>query len=208
MGLEENAMNAADARNFQKAAQGRVSFVEVPRFEFLMIDGKGDPDGQPFQEAVAALYAVAYKLKFALKQAEGVEYKVGTLEGLWWIEGMGRLSFSELNQRRAEWEWTLLVAQPEAVTQDWFEKTREEVEQKKGLPALDRLWLEHFHEGLSAQILHVGPYAAEEPTLALLYEAIQQRGYRMSGKHHEIYLGDPQRAPQEKLKTPIRHPVM
>jgi hypothetical protein len=72
---------------------------------------------------------------------------------------------------------------------------------------LDRLRLETLEEGLSAQILHVGPYADEAPTIAALHDFIEAEGHRRRGKHHEIYLSDPRRAAPEKLKTIIRQPV-
>jgi hypothetical protein len=105
------------------------------------------------------------------------------------------------------WHWTLLIVQPDFLTEADFEAARAEARRKKGSPALDRVRLERFEEGLSAQVLHLGPYAAEAPTIERLHRSIAERGYRMAGKHHEIYLSDPRRAAPEKMKTILRQPV-
>jgi hypothetical protein len=82
-----------------------------------------------------------------------------------------------------------------------------EAARKKDLPGLARLAYIRWAEGRCAQLLHIGPYAAEAPSIAALHEAIAEAGYRPRGRHHEIYLGDPRRSAPEKLRTIIRHPV-
>lgn len=183
------------------------SWVEVPKRQFLMIDGHGDPNtSAEYHQALEALYALSYALKFALKKAQGREYKVGPLEGLWWAENMTEFS----TERKGDWNWTMMIAQPEAVTQEWFEKVRLEVSHKKHLPALDKVRLESFKEGKAAQMLHLGPYSSEGPNIQKLHRFIRGQGYRFDGrtqKHHEIYLGDPRKTQPEKLKTILRQPV-
>lgn len=186
------------------ASADKVELVEVPPLRFLMIDGEGDPNRAPaYAEALQALYGLAYGLKFALKRLDpGLDFKVAPLEGLWWAHDMEWFSL----QRRDDWRWTMMIAQPDSVTSALLADVAPAVERKKG-PAVRRVRLESYDEGLSAQVLHLGPYAAEAPTIDRLHAYIAERGYRRSGKHHEIYLGDPSRSAPEKLKTIIRQPV-
>ncbi len=179
--------------------------VKVPAMNFLMIDGEGDPNtAQQYQDAVQALYSVAYTIKFALKKsAKGVDYTVPPLEGLWWVDNMELFSV----ERKSDWKWTMMIMQPGAVTEALVKRAVEEAGKKKELPALSRLRFECFEEGPSAQIMHIGPYAAEKPTVARLHAFIQANGYRRRGKHHEIYLSDPRRGDPAKMKTVIRQPV-
>jgi hypothetical protein len=65
---------------------------------------------------------------------------------------------------------------------------------------------EPFTEGRCAQILHIGPFSEEGPTIAKVHEFIESKGKR-SGKHHEIYLSDIRRAAPEKWKTIVRQPM-
>jgi hypothetical protein len=132
-----------------------------------------------------------------------IDYPVMALEGLWWVPDMRKFSLDN----KDNWLWTMMIMQPDIVTQELFAKALAQAEQKKPAPGLAKIRLEPFHEGLSAQILHIGPYAAEKPTIEKLYAFIKEHGYALSGKHHEIYLGDPRRTAPEKLRTVIRQPV-
>lgn len=182
----------------------KVMLVEVPDMAFLMIDGSDDPNtAQKYQDALNALYNVSYTLKFLIKKEMSIDYPVMALEGLWWTNNM--LEFSLIN--KDIWQWTSMIMQPECVTAELVARVCEELKQKKDLTALSKLRFEHFHEGLSAQVMHIGPYAAEKPTIERLHTYIQEHGYGFNGKHHEIYLSDPRRAAPEKLKTVLRQPV-
>jgi len=181
-----------------------VSVVDVPPMNFLMIDGVGDPNVSPeYRQAMEALFSLSYALKFRVKKEIGVDYVVMPLEGLWWTDDPSQFSMTN----KAIWKWTAMIMQPEYVTYEFFEKALAEVKRKKGLPTLDRVRFETYHEGLSAQIMHIGPYAAEEPTIAKLHSFIRDNGYELNGKHHEIYLSDPRRTAPEKLKTVLRQPI-
>lgn len=177
------------------------SIVEVPAMQFLMVDGTGNPN-QPglFQEAIQALYSLSYGAKFMLKK-HGIEYRVSPLEGLWGSPG----GFNP--DKKASWRWTAMIMQPAEVTPAVLEKVRAEAMRKKPLPGLSRVRLETFREGRSAQIMHIGPYSAEAPTIARLHEFIKKSGHRLVGRHHEIYLGDPRRSAPERLRTLIRQPI-
>jgi hypothetical protein len=180
------------------------TFVDVPEMKFLMIDGQGDPNKEPaYQEAVEALYAMSYAVKFELKR-QGFDYVVPPLEGLWWAENMSAFILEE----KDKYLWTMMVMQPEQVTLELVEQLLPEVKRKKGLPSLERLRLENFHEGLAVQIMYFGPYSDEGPTISQMHAFIKDVGYELTGKHHEVYLGDPRRTAPEKLKTVIRQPVM
>lgn len=181
-----------------------VSVVDVPPMNFLMIDGAGDPNVSPeYQQAMEALFSLSYALKFRVKKETGVDYTVMPLEGLWWTDDPTQFSMSN----KGIWKWTAMIMQPEYVTPELFEEVLAEVRRKKGLPALDRVRFETYHEGLSAQIMHIGPYAAEEPTVARLHRFIRDSGYELNGRHHEIYLSDPRRTAPERLRTVLRQPV-
>jgi hypothetical protein len=185
-------------------ARQTPELLDVPELGFLMIDGHGDPNtSSRFQEAVQALYAVSYTLRFALKRAGGSNYRVAPLEGLWWAEDMSRFTIED----KAAWDWTLMIRQPPEVTPQLMAETTADVAEKKHLQAARELRLERFAEGLAAQVLHLGPYAAEAPTIERLHVFIAEQGYARRGMHHEIYLGDPRRAAPERLKTIIRQPV-
>lgn len=170
--------------------------------QFLMVNGHGDPNTSvEFQDVMGALYTMAYGLKFALK-ATGTDFAVAPPEGLWWMEG------TEFDMRdKNKWDWTLMIMVPDAVTPELFERVRAEAQRKKGLPMLARVRLETYHEGLSVQTLYFGPYSDEGPTISAMHQFIAEQGYVLSGKHHEIYLGDVRRTAPEKLKTVIRQPV-
>ncbi len=177
--------------------------VEIPARQFLMIDGAGDPNtAEEYRHAIEALYPLAYALRAALKQASGVAYVVMPLEGLWWAEDMQDFSAAD----KSNWLWTSMIGLPEAVTSSMIEETLPRVTKEKNLVAGERVRVAQFNEGTAAQILHIGPYAAEEPTIAALHQFIADNGYQLSGKHHEIYLSDPRKTDPAKLRTIIRQP--
>lgn len=183
--------------------------MDAPAFNFLMIDGRGDPNHNPaYQRAVEALFSLAYTLKFTIKKAGGVEFAVFPAEGLWWEEDLAQFSL----EHKERWEWTMMIAQPEPVTAEGVERARAEViRKKKGEPALletlAQVRFERYAEGRCAQVMHTGPFSAEGPVVAGLHEFIHAQGCTPSGKHHEIYLSDFRRTAPEKLKTVIRQPV-
>ena len=182
--------------------------VKVQKMRFLMVDGKGNPNvSKEFQEAIGALYSVAYTAKFTLKKkAKEKDFGVMPLEALWWIEG-GK---SFLTAAKEEWLWRAMIMVPKQVTTAVVKDALEQLRKKgkhKERPGLKKLRLEEFAEGKSAQIIHIGPYSAERPTIEKLHKFIEESGHKITGKHHEIYLGDPRRTKPEKLKTVVRQPM-
>lgn len=183
-----------------------ISEVDVPAMQFLAVDGMGNPNTSvDFQQGMEALYGVAYTLKFSLKKESDVpEYTVMPLEALWWADDIS--AFYEA--RADEWRWTGLIAQPDFITDEYVRGAMDELLAKRGeVPALSKLRLERITEGLCVQIMHIGPYAAETPTIGRLHTYMDEHGYTFNGKHHEIYLSDPRRTKPERLKTVIRQPV-
>jgi len=189
---------------YQPSAKEPV-LVDVPPMNFLMVDGTGDPNtSKEFQEAVEALYRVSYTLKFMLKKGlQQINYPVMALEGLWWAQ-QGR-EFRPND--KSTWQWTLMIMQPDIITDELVAGALAQVERKKNPAALPKLRFERFHEGPSAQIMHIGPYSEEGPTVKKLHVFIRDQGYELRGKHHESYLSDPRRAEPEKLRTVIRQPM-
>ncbi len=185
-------------------AKRAPAFVDVPTIRFIMADGQGDPNNSAsFNEAMGALYAVSYALKFMLKKSSAENYTVMPLEGLWWMEGGKTFDMHD----RSDWRWTIMLAQPPPVTPSLYQTALAQVQEKKGLSGRERLRFESFTEGRAAQILHIGSYDNEESTLEKLYAFMQANGCKHRGKHHEIYLGDPRRAAPDKLRTILRQPV-
>jgi len=180
--------------------------VEVPEFKYLMIDGKGDPNTVPeFSAKIQALYGLAYTMKFMLKQSDpAIDFVVAPLSGLWCAEDI--TAFHE--GRKHEWEWTLMILQPDAVTPELLEKAKAKLAAKKEAPACaGQARLDLLREGAAVQILHIGSYSSEGPTITRLHDFMKENGYTFNGRHHEIYLGDPRRSHPDKLKTIIRQPV-
>lgn len=181
-----------------------ISVVKVPAMNFLMVDGAGDPNvAQAYKDAVEALYAVSYALKFKIKREQDVDYVVMPLEGLWWVDDMSQFTVLD----KAAWKWTMMIMQPKFVTAKMVQHAIEQVAKKKELAALSRVRFGKFTEGLAAQILYFGAYVDEGPTIQKIHQHIHDTGHHLHGKHHEIYLGDPRKTAPAKLKTVIRQPM-
>jgi hypothetical protein len=192
-----------ELKHLYRPSKQAFEIVDVPEMAFLMMDGQGDPNVEPaYEEIVGTLYSVAYAIKFASK-AMGKDYVVPPLEGLWWAENMEAFSMED----KGAWQWRMMVMQPDWITDEMVEEVRHEVAEKKETPRLPELRFETYSEGLSVQIMHVGPYDAEGPTIARMHAFIADNGYEPAGKHHEIYLSDPRRTKPENLKTVLRQPI-
>lgn len=188
---------------YQPSAKEVVE-VDVPSFQFLMIDGQGDPHtSREYAEAVEALFAVAYTVKFMVKKGrQRIDYAVMPLEGLWWADDMSAF----VTNNRTQWKWTMMIMQPSFVSAEVIKAAMAEVTRKKALPAVGKLRLETYAEGLCAQILHIGPFSTEGATIEKVHQFIAARG-TPTGKHHEIYLSDIRKADPAKWKTIIRQPM-
>jgi hypothetical protein len=195
----------AELKGIYTPSAREPELVKVPTLVYLAVDGVGDPaTSSVFREAIGALYAMAYTAKFMLKKGSAIDFRVMPLSGLFHAQDPAVY----LEDRRHEWTWTLMIPVPSVVTAAVVKKTRTEIERKKGpVPAIDLVRRQVVREGLSAQILHQGPYAAERPTIERLHAFIAQEGLTFAGSHHEIYLSDPNRTAAQKLRTIIRQPV-
>jgi hypothetical protein len=189
-----------------RARRGRFQVVDVPDLRYLMIDGHGDPNtGAAFTDAVEALYPLAYRLKFASKRGLGRDYVVMPLEGLWWADDMDSFTAS---RDKSRWDWTLMIMVPDWIDSEMFAGAVEEAGAKASARRLHDVRLGSLAEGRCVQTLHVGSYDDEAETLSRMHhEFIPDNGFRMVGRHHEIYLSDSRRVAPEKLRTILRQPV-
>ena len=174
-------------------------FAEIP---YLTIEGKGEPAGKTFVEAVQALYPLAYGVKGLCKK-DGRDFAVAKLEGLWWVKS----NKPTLEVPREEWYWKLLIRLSDFVTSEIVERARLEVMKKKDIALLKDIKFEKMTEGKCIQVLHIGPYATESETITKMRKMMKENKLTENGFHHEIYLSDPRKTPPQKMKTILRQPV-
>ncbi|MBX3144579.1 MAG: GyrI-like domain-containing protein [Trueperaceae bacterium] len=185
----------------------QISVVDVPTLSYLTVDGRGDPNTTAaYAEAVEALFSLSYAIKFAVKKSRGQDYAVMPLEGLWWSDDLSVFTSGDRSQGRSLWQWRMMILQPDLVTEELFRAVSQDLADRKQLPALKLVELTAFSEGSSAQVLHVGPFSEEGPTIERLHQHILDLGYELSGKHHEIYLSDIRKADPARWRTVIRQP--
>ncbi|MEI6499195.1 MAG: GyrI-like domain-containing protein [bacterium] len=190
-----------DLKNFYSPSVKNVEHVVLPAMNFLMIDGKGDPNtSEEFKAAIETLYPVAYTIKFDFKKNKDIDFGVMPLEGLWWSDNMDDFVLG----KKDNWYWTLMIMQPEFVTKQTFEETLVTLKEKKKAIQYEKIRFESYEEGKSVQLMHIGPFADEGPNIMRLHKEIADSGHQISGKHHEIYLSDLRRVDPAKLKTVIR----
>jgi hypothetical protein len=192
-------------RIYQPSAK-EPALLEIPTANYLMIDGSGSPNSNPrYQAAIQTLYPLAYGLKFAVRKQKDIDYGVMPLEGLYWGTPKGQTHFTEADKEL--WSWTLMILQPQWVTQELYEAQFKEVKRKKSPLLIDEIRFESFTEGLVTTLLHIGPFDSEERNVLRMHQFAFDQGYELSGKHHEIYLNDFTKTAPERLKTVLRHPV-
>lgn len=197
-----------ELNRFYNPSAKEPEIVEVPEFQFLMIDGvDARPESEGFQRAIQALFSISYKTKFAIKKSRNLDYVVMPLEGLWWADDMD--DFISGNKER--WKWTLMILQPDFVTQQDIDDAIQAAQKKELNEALNHLRLERFKEGFAAQIMHIGSFSEEHDNIMKLHDLIKSQGGHFDRqvekqKHHEIYLSDFRKTAPEKLKTVLRQP--
>ncbi|MCX7089186.1 MAG: GyrI-like domain-containing protein [Methylococcales bacterium] len=191
-------------KHLYKPSAKAVVEVDIPTFNYLMVDDEGDPNAsQEYAQAVEALFSVSYTAKFMVKKGiQALDYAVMPLEGLWWADDMAAF----ISNDKARWKWTMMILQPSFVENEVIESAIVAVRKKKNIVAISKLRLESFTEGRCVQVLHIGPFSEEGPTIARVHDFITSCAVR-AGKHHEIYLSDIRRADPKKWKTIIRHPM-
>ncbi len=186
------------------AARAKPVIFRAAPGQYLAIDGWGSPDDPPFQEAIQAIYSMAFTIKMTRKFGGLGDYKVSTLEGIWWLPPGEDFSTAP----KSHFIWKLLIRTPDFIKSSDLDAARKAMaEKKKDVPAAARVKLESLDEGECVQALHVGSYDAECGTIKTMLEHAAAEGYAPVGRHHEIYLSDPRRVAPERLRTILRHPV-
>lgn len=183
-------------------AKVNPQIIEFPKVSCLTFEGRGEPAGKAFTEAVQALYPLAYGVKGLCKK-DGRDFAVAKLEGLWWVKS----NKPALEVPRGEWYWKLLVRLPDFVTSEIVDKARQEVMKKKEIGLLKEIKFERITEGKCVQVLHIGPYSTEPQTIEKMRKTMKENNLTENGFHHEIYLSDPRKTLPQKMKTILRHPV-
>lgn len=193
-----------ELKTLYKTSLKEVTVVDVPAMNFLMIDGEGNPNtSEYYKSCVETLFAMSYGIKFAVKKGElAIDYGVMPLEGLWWADDMSAFSTAT----KDNWKWRMMIMQPGFIGTELVDEIRENVKVKKDLTLASEVRFESYCEGTVAQIMHLGPFSEEGPTIEKVHGFIDDNGMKRSGLHHEIYLSDIRRAAPEKWKTIIRQP--
>jgi hypothetical protein len=183
-----------------KATPATVTFGPLP---YLIITGRGEPEGVVYTAALGALYRVAYGVKKLCKAVDN-DFVVPKLEGQWWVDETETLP--ALAVPRDRWNWRLLLRLPEFVTETHVEEATKAA--TRHTETAQQVRFETLDEGTCVQVLHHGPYSSEPETLEKLEHFIEREGFSYSGLHHEIYLTDPRKSAPEKLRTILRQPVL
>ena len=188
------------------APRGGFRLIEVPDQQYLMVDGHGDPNTSPaYTDALAALYPVAYRLKFISKRERDRDYVVPPLEGLWWAEDMDTFTVA---RDKSRWSWTMMLMVPAWLDEADFQTAVQQAGTRNRPTRLDDVRLGTLSEGLCVQTLHVGSFDDEGPVLERMHhEFIPDHGLSLAGRHHEVYLSDFRRVTSDKLRTILRQPV-
>ena len=194
-----------ELKNLYSASSKNVCLVEVPKMNYLMIEGIGNPNtSTEYKEAIEALFTLAYAIKFLIRKGElQYDYGVMPLECLWWVDDMNKFDVN----KKDDWKWMAMIMHPNMVNKEIVEMGIEQVKRKKNPNALHKIKFDSYHEGKAAQIMHIGPFTEEGPTIQKVHNFIAENNYSIKGKHHEIYLSDIRRASPEKWKTIIRQPI-
>ncbi len=171
-------------------------------FNYLAVLGKGEPAGKEFTKAVEALYPLAYGIRKIYKLNKMV-FSVPKLEGLWWVNS----DKPALEVPKKDWCWKLLIRMPDFVSKNVFEQAKIEVIKKKKIELINKIVFENINEEKCIQILHVGPYSTEPETLKKIDAFIKDNKLVKKGLHHEIYISDPRKTEDQKMKTILRQPV-
>lgn len=183
-------------------ANGKPQIVNLEPYNYITIQGKSSPADQLFLSAIEELYSLAYAIKF-LSKAKELDFVVPKMEGFWWVEG--DQPFDETPKE--DWHWKIMFRMPDFIGEMEYNDSIQNLLEKGKINSDYRLVFEGIHEGLSAQILHIGSYDDEMQTLEKLYAYIKQEGFEIIGRHHEIYLSDPRKVPEERLKTILRYAI-
>ena len=187
----------------------KPELISIPEQKFIMIEGKGNPNSDEFSERIKVLYSLAYAIRMMPKNGytpEGYfEYTVYPLEGLWDLTKKGR-TLETLD--KDELLYTIMIRQPDFVTKQVVEKAFEIVRKKKPHPLLDKVLFDTYEDGLSVQMLHIGPYDTEAQSFEMMKKFIKEHELEIKTlRHREIYLSNSRKVEQAKFKTVLRYMV-
>jgi len=187
----------------------KPELIYVPEQKFLMIDGEGNPNNNEFSERVKVLYSLSYVIRMMPKRGytpEGYfEYTVYPLEGLWDLTEKGR-KLDRLN--KDELLYTIMIRQPDFVTEEVVDKAFEIARKKEPHSLLDKVYFGTIEDGLSVQMLHIGPYDTEPQSFEMMKKFIEENNLEIKTlRHREIYLSDARKVEPAKLKTVLRYTV-
>lgn len=185
------------------ASTKKIDTVDVPEFNFIMIDGIGNPNVEEFKLKAQALRILSKAIKDYFKEEKNILYLISPLEGLWDTYDNSQFDVT----RKKMIKFTLMIAQPKILDEETFNQIKEEAASKKDNPYILDVYLKMFKEGKSVQMLHKGAYNTEINTTKQIMEYITIANMKLQGFHHEIYLNDPEKVAVEKLKTIVRYAV-
>ena len=170
--------------------------------DYITLSGVGAPEHALFTNSISSLYTVAYTIKAICKTTDQ-DFKVPKLEAFWWVESGKEF----METPREEWHWKLLIQMPAYVDASIFEESVDKSFKKKKVALINEVCFEEINEGKCVQALHLGSYDHEDETIKEIFLFMEDEGLKINGYHHEIYISDPMKTPQERLKTIIRYGV-
>ncbi|MED9811206.1 MAG: GyrI-like domain-containing protein [Longibaculum muris] len=185
------------------ASTKRIDVVDVPEFNFVMIDGIGNPNVEEFKLKSDALHILSKAIKDYFKQEMDLLYLISPLEGLWDTYDNSQFDVT----RKKMIKFTLMIAQPKILDEKTFEMIKEYVAAKRDNPYIVDAYLKKMEEGRCVQMMHKGAYNTEIDTTKQIMEYITVQGMKLIGLHHEIYLNNPEKVATEKLKTIVRYAI-
>ena len=192
--------------------KNKPSIVEIPKMNYIAVRGKGNPNDEEgeYKKTIGLLYGIAFTIKMSYKGTHKIdgyfEYVVPPLEGFWWQDGRVGIDYNQ----KEELNFISIIRLPDFVTKKDFDWAIEEATKKKKQD-FSKVEFLTYDEGICVQCMHVGSYDNEPATVELMHKYMEENGYVLdiSDKrfHHEIYLSDPRKCDENKLKTVIRHPI-
>lgn len=190
----------------------KPGIVEIPKMNYIAVRGKGNPNDEnsEYKDSIGLLYAIAFTIKMSYKGTHKIdgyfEYVVPPLEGFWWQENTQGFDYN----RKEDMNFISVIRLPDFVTEDDFKWAVDEATKKKKQD-FSKVEFLTYDEGVCVQCMHIGSYDNEPETVELMHRYMEENGYELditdSRLHHEIYLSDPRRCDESKLKTVIRHPI-
>lgn len=190
----------------------KPGIVEISKMNYIAVRGKGNPNDEngEYKSSIGLLYAIAFTIKMSYKGTHKIdgyfEYVVPPLEGFWWQENTEGIDYN----RKDDMNFISVIRLPDFVTEDDFKWAVDEATEKKKQD-FSKVEFLIYDEGICVQCMHIGSYDNEPETVELMHQYMEENGYELDitdGRlHHEIYLSDPRRCDESKLKTVIRHPI-